>query len=542
MSTIIDFQKVLDRVEEVKPLLSEDFASEFNLKSEEFLKELQDSKYIKVPLVGVFSAGKSSLLNVFTQKPGMLPVDTEPETAVAYELYYAPTECVDLYRNGEKIDEKPLADIKQLGTKPGDIAKVYCSSEPIKKLQERGIILVDMPGIGSGIERHDAAIFNYIHSGTAFILVVDVEHGSLRSSTLAFMEELSQYNMHPAVLVSKIDKKPEKDVKEIVEYIQYQMGKLGDTNPYISTVCSVNNDLTGLDRYFDALNPEALLKEKLGRKLKFLVNAVIEQLKVRVELKNKDVANVDEKLKQIEEEIANVKAELPGDISQADSPEKSTRDILDNVEAALTARALDIAQMIIDREDQEAIKSFIVSIVRSEIITSMKDESEQYSAALGSVVQDSVKKLAAIEVDVNFMNDFNDLIQEVTPYIEALLTAGGIWGRLAQVLLPMLPEVLNWLFGKSDLEVLEEVRVKVMTKCVGQVTVGLKPTVYKMVVENQKRIHEKVQAELLSKIESVKEGLKEKLADANKSKEMVASEVEQLNAAIMKLESALDNI
>lgn len=113
MSTIIDFQKVLDRVEEVKPLLSEDFASEFNLKSEEFLKELQDSKYIKVPLVGVFSAGKSSLLNVFTQKPGMLPVDTEPETAVAYELYYAPTECVELYRNGEKIDEKPLRRQKQ---------------------------------------------------------------------------------------------------------------------------------------------------------------------------------------------------------------------------------------------------------------------------------------------------------------------------------------------------------------------------------------------------------------------------------------------
>ncbi|MFW5582096.1 MAG: dynamin family protein, partial [Bacteroidales bacterium] len=176
------FQLALDKVSEVAPLLIGDAQAEFKTKSEEFLNAVQESQYIKVPLVGVFSAGKSSLLNIFTQKPGMLPVDTEPETAVAYELYFDFQERVELYRNGNKIDSKPLADIKQLDTKPGDIAKVYCTSEPIKDLQDRGIILVDMPGIGSGIERHDAAIFNYINSGTAFVLIVDAEQGSLRGS------------------------------------------------------------------------------------------------------------------------------------------------------------------------------------------------------------------------------------------------------------------------------------------------------------------------------------------------------------------------
>ena len=221
MKNVMKYQMLLDKMSEVSSLLSDEAQAELKAKSEEFMNEMQDSQYIKVPLVGVFSAGKSSLLNVFTQKNNMLPVDTMPETAVAYELYYAQTECVELYRNGKKIDSKQLSDIKQLDTKPGDIAKVYCTSEPIRQLQEKGIILVDMPGIGSGIERHDAAIFNYIHSGTAFVLVVDAEQGSLRGSTQTFMQELSQYNMHPAVLVSKIDKKPENDVKDIVEYIQF---------------------------------------------------------------------------------------------------------------------------------------------------------------------------------------------------------------------------------------------------------------------------------------------------------------------------------
>lgn len=535
MNNLMKFQVALDKVSEESSLLIGEAKTEFAVKSEEFLKEVQDSQYIKVPLVGVFSAGKSSLLNVFTQKPGMLPVDTMPETAVAYELYYSENECVELYRNGNKIDTKSLSDIKQLDTKPGDIAKVYCSSFTIKELQQRGVILVDMPGIGSGIERHDAAIFNYINSGTAFVLIVDAEQGSLRGSTLAFMHELSQYNMHPAVIVSKIDKKPENDVKDIVEYIQYQMTKLGNTNPFIGTISSVNNNLEGFNKYLETLNPEALVSEKLSKKLKLIINSIIDQIKVRVDLRNKDIANVEEKIKKIDEEISNVKAELPTNNSNADSPEKSTQDILENVRAVLVEKSGDIAQMIVDKEDHESIKAVIVSTVRTEIIASLKEESEQYSTALGSAVQESVADLATIEVDTDFMKDFSEIFDVLNGYIEALLSMGGLWGKLAAVLLPFLPTVLNWLFGKSDEEVLEEVRSKFISKCVNQITSGIQPTIFKITVDNQKRIQEKIQAELVSKMEKVKEGLREKMADANKSKEEVESEISNLNAAIARL-------
>ena len=542
MKNVMKYQMLLDKMSEVSSLLSDEAQAELKAKSEEFMNEMQDSQYIKVPLVGVFSAGKSSLLNVFTQKNNMLPVDTMPETAVAYELYYAQTECVELYRNGKKIDSKQLSDIKQLDTKPGDIAKVYCTSEPIRQLQEKGIILVDMPGIGSGIERHDAAIFNYIHSGTAFVLVVDAEQGSLRGSTLTFMQELSKYNMYPAVLVSKIDKKPENDVKDIVEYIQYQMSRLGNSNPFVGTVCAVNNNLEGFQQYLDLLDPEMLVAEKFGLKLKQIITSLIDQIKVRVELRSKDIANVEDKIKQIDEEISNVKVELPTDNSEADTPEKSTQDILDNVYEALAAKSTDIAQMIVDREDPESIKAVIVSTVRTEIIASLKEESEQYSTALGTAVQESISDLATIEVDTNFMNDFSEIFVILNGYISTLLNLGGIWGKLAQVILPFLPNVLNWLFGKSDEDVLEEVRVKVMDKCVNEVITGIRPTIFKITVDNQKRIQEKIQAELVSKMEKVKEGLREKMADANRSKEEVEAEIAKLTSAITHLNTILSEI
>ena len=540
MNNLMKFQIALDKVSEISPLLLGDAQNELKVKSEEFLNEVQDSQYIKVPLVGVFSAGKSSLLNVFTEKPGMLPVDTMPETAVAYELYYSQNESVELFRNGNKIDSKALSDINQLVTEPGDIVKVYCTSEPIKKLQEKGIILVDMPGIGSGIERHDAAIFNYINSGTAFVLIVDAEQGSLRGNTLAFMNELSRYNMYPAVLVSKIDKKPESDVKNIVEYIQYQMTKLGNTNPFIDTVCSVNNDLRGLNNYLESLNAEALVAEKLGKKFKLIVNDIIDQIKTRVELRSKDIADVDEKIKKIDEEIANVKVELPTNNSTADSPEKSTQDILENVRAALEAKSEDIAQMIVDKEDSESIKAVIISIIRTEIISSLKEESEQYSATLGTAVQESVSGLATIEVNTDIMDDYSDIIEIIKKALIFLPVPGGvIWGFIIKVLMAKLPDFLKWLLGKSSEDILKEVRVEFLNKCITPIINDLQPTILKITEENQKRIKEQIQAELISKMEQVKEGLREKMEDANKSKEEVEAEISKLTSALTQLNSII---
>lgn len=546
MNYVMKYQNALNKVSEVTPLLVGETLNELKRNSEEFMQEVQDAQYIKVPLVGVFSAGKSSLLNVFTEKVGMLPVDTMPETAVAYELYYGLNESVELYRNGEKIDSKPLADIKQLDTKPGDIAKVYCTSEPIKKLQERGIILVDMPGIGSGLERHDAAIFNYINSGTAFVLIVDAEQGSLRGSTMTFMQELSQYNMHPAILISKIDKKTDSEVKAIKEYIEYQLSKLGSTDSFVGTVCSVNNDLNGFTTYLESLNPEALVREKLNKKFRYIVNSVIEQINLRIQIKDKDIADVEGKIKQFEAEIANIKLELPVADGYADSPEKSTEDVLDSVRLALSNKATDIAQMIIDKEDSETVKAAIVSIVRSAVILALKDESEQYSVALGAAVKESITELPTFEVTLDFMNDFSGVTESLGALLTTALAKIGVLGGLGTLIInlvvSLVPKFLSWLFGKSNDDAVAEVRQKFISTAIQEVIDGIRPTILKITQDNQKNIQDKIQAELISKMEKVKDSLREKMEDANKSKSEVESEQQKLKLALSHLNSVVSEL
>ena len=60
MNHVMKYQNALNKVSEVTPLLVGETLNELKRNSEEFMQEVQDAQYIKVPLVGVFSAGKSS--------------------------------------------------------------------------------------------------------------------------------------------------------------------------------------------------------------------------------------------------------------------------------------------------------------------------------------------------------------------------------------------------------------------------------------------------------------------------------------------------
>lgn len=534
MNSVDKYSNTLEQINAISNgLLTTTAANDFTSKVEKFNDLVKRSQFVKVPLVGVFSAGKSSLINVFTEKPGVLPVDTMPETAVAYEIYYDTKERVELYRNGNKIEETDLANIKSLSTTPGDIAMVFMDSQPIKNLQDKGVVLVDMPGIGSGIDRHDAAIMNYINYGTSFVLLVDAEQGSLRGSTLVFLEELKKYNLKPAVLVSKIDKKPESEVKEIIDYIAYQMSKLVEGTPYVSKVCAVNNDLQGLTSYLNGLDADAMLKEKVGKVLSGIINMVVSDLKMQKDLKGQSVAKVESTLRKLEEEINNVQMELPTRNNQADSPEKSCQDILNNVDLALRHKAGDMANMILRGEDQETIKSLATSIIRSELIASFKEEAEQYSSALGTSVNAALEDIAGITItDTDFSEQYGDLIS-LASEIAAML--GGPWGQVFGILAPFIGPILDIFFGKSDATKLAEIKDKLQDSCFAKVVEDLRPGVYKLVKQNQKRIEEQLKQEVMLAFNKMKDGLKAKMNEAQSDKQAIDEQIAKLDNAIAKL-------
>lgn len=537
MNTINNYKNILQQVHNVtNGILTETGTNEFSVKCDKFNQLLERSKYVKVPLVGVFSAGKSSILNVFTQKYNALPIDTTPETAVAYELYYGEDEKVDLFRNKEIIDTNPLSEIKSLQTQPGDIACVYMNSQPIKQLQEKGIVLVDMPGIGSGNNQHDAAIMNYIEFGTAFILMMEAEQGTLRDSTLRFIEELKRYNLMPAILISKIDKKPLEVINDIVEEVKFDAKRVLDNEPFVGTVSAVNNDLKSLSDYLETLDAEALLRKKVGGSLKAIIDSAIADLSNQIEDKGKSVEEAKAILKKIEDELANVQNQLPTNDAICKSPETYTTEIMENIDLALKDKAGEIARMVVNKASESEINSMLTSIIRAELLVSVKERAEDYSRDLSNSVNSAVTQIAHIEINGGFLQNFN--LGTIIEVVATIFGKGAIskflakWGK---VLIEPLQAILDAIFGKSTSDMIAEVKSKILNECIPNIINSLRPDVLSIVSKTQEDIDDSVKGELQMAIDKKKDSLRTKLNDIQTDEQTTNAQIATLKTAINTL-------
>ena len=179
----------------------------------------------------------------------------------------------------------------------------------------------------------------------------------------------------------------------------------------------------------------------------------------------------------------------------------------------------------------------MISTVRAEIIRSLKEESEQYADALGNALHKASKEIADISLNNDFLNDYADLI-DVVKNLVVFLPVGGPIARVVTILithLPIVAKVINWLFGKSEEDVEREVLQK-LQQAIPTIIEELRDTITKLVTDNQKRIEEAMQKEYVGKMEHALDGLNEKKADAEKSKESVNQEIATLQNAIDQLE------
>ena len=113
---------------------------------------------------------------------------------------------------------------------------------------------------------------------------------------------------------------------------------------------------------------------------------------------------------------------------------------------------------------------------------------------------------------------------------------------IINLVVSLVPKFLSWLFGKSNDDAVAEVRQKFISTAIQEVIDGIRPTILKITQDNQKNIQDKIQAELISKMEKVKDSLREKMEDANKSKSEVESEQQELKLALSHLNSVVSEL
>lgn len=193
-------------------------------------RELQAENFVvPVPLVGAFSAGKSTLVNCVIGE-SILSANIDPETAIPAEVWHSATECIQgRMPNGQRLPltREALLNNQMQPLQHGGVVEVALPIPPLQDLPH--IKLVDMPGWDSGIQAHSAAIDNYAAQSLAYGIAVSADEGTLHESIRTALRELGVREMPVFLVLTKADKKPAEEIhaicRQIATEIEQAIGK-----------------------------------------------------------------------------------------------------------------------------------------------------------------------------------------------------------------------------------------------------------------------------------------------------------------------------
>lgn len=524
--------------------------------------DLNNHAYVKVPFVGDFNAGKSSLINSFLGID-LLPTNILPETAVSYELYYSEQERLEIVDGGNVKETAPLSKVSELNLTPTNLVKVFVNNQKIKALNEKHVVIVDMPGIDSGVEAHNNAILNYVQDGTCFVLVTDAECGTLRATTLNFIDEVKKYGSDVYIAISKCDKKSSEEVDKIKRTVEEVAEKyLGKKVP-VAVTSAVDKNYSELEKILNSIDSEILIENRFKLLVTNYVNGFIVELQLQIKLLLSNESDYSGKLEKLRREkddaIENVKKRA----SAAQSVSGSADDILQDITVALKSKSGYLATLLYQQVDTNVFANEIMTVIRPVLVNSLKREVTEYGDVISGAVQEFT-----LNVD-NIINDKdNDLLNGATEMVENLLGKDVLEGMLkkgldkvaeklvaykglstllkgfAKVLTPIitivvniLPDLMRMIFGKSKENKINEIKLKFSTEVVYKIVESLRSSIEEIISSQRAEVDSNIQTLIEEETKKYNDNIQAILKQQNEEKE----EREQKAASLtVKLESLIE--
>ena len=188
-----------------------------------------------VPVVGGFSAGKSTIINSFLGQ-NILPTAITAETALATELRYNETSFYEAIKDSGEVIKFEINESEQIKQRANEFSylRLYLNNEKLREILP--LVLVDMPGFDAPIELHNKAILRYLSEGKYFIVLTSVMDGNLVKSITDELINMNNIGKGFSFCVSKSDLRPKSDVDAVCARIKEQLELLLDFHGEITAI------------------------------------------------------------------------------------------------------------------------------------------------------------------------------------------------------------------------------------------------------------------------------------------------------------------
>ncbi|PKN80664.1 MAG: hypothetical protein CVU48_01160 [Candidatus Cloacimonetes bacterium HGW-Cloacimonetes-1] len=403
--------ELIELCDTLEPLSKEYLSSGGSLS--DWRKEINSYKAF-IPLIGCYSAGKSSLLNALIDSK-LFKVKIDPCTDIAFELSWGKQDTFIL-QDGDDIYPVSMHEIQtgSYSAKPNSIISITLDNEHLKAYPH--LALVDLPGLQSGINAHSMAIDSYVRKSAAYLIVIDPEIG-LRRDLIEFLLELRAFKVPVYCLITKSEKLHEDGLNDIVkktgEQIEASFGRKAD---YIATASAKKKDLESVHKLLSQLENRSgeLLFNSFNTKLYTVVSSLEKAINSRI---NNEALNDDE-LKAKEKEIIKQSADALRKVSDASERQGNTiqntgTQLVMHIQQAMESNIYTLVSTVISHGDLNSQVGYICRKAFLEgyslyVQPILKGYSSELESCIGNIHVESIRNETQANSHSEFANNASE--------------------------------------------------------------------------------------------------------------------------------------
>ncbi|AFX89949.1 dynamin family protein [Helicobacter pylori] len=495
-----------------------------------------------IPIVGNFSAGKSTLLNRFLEK-SVLPTAITPETSLATELHYSANERIEAFSsNDEKaesfeLNEQSFEVIKENAAKYSYL-KVYLNNEALKN--SAPLVFVDMPGFDSPISSHTHAILEYLERGVHFVILTSAEEGALTKRMVRELKNLLEFDKGLSFIFSKTNLRTPSQVEEISHYIQDQIQDLDLTTQLIYSYKDNNAllevaDKIDAEKLFSALYLERL--KSLNFRLQNSLKSVIESFDYSKEKALEEIKALDLGVKDIEKTYEKLRANLEEEYSSV-----AVGSVVKKVIEDVRDQKPYLASLI---NKPNELNSEIESVMQQSLIKNAKLEIEKINLSFPKDFHEKLKNLSKTQLPSDLSVNLDRVIESGIDALSLFLSKNPVTRLLAPILQglkPLLKDLLTLLpniiasFFRSEEKERAKLENLIEVKVIPEVQHSLKkvlPSLFNECLENSlKSLKDRCELEITHKKQEIVLAQKEKekhLNDLEAQKQILENKINALS-------------
>ena len=540
-------------------------------------KKIIETCELIVPIVGIFSSGKSTMLN-HLMGDNILPTALRPETSLATEIRYGKEPHLCAITQEGKSYKFEISDIKKVcdQSQKWSYLEIYTNNDIIKNIEP--IILVDMPGFDSPVHQHNNAIMDYLDKGCYSIVLCSIEEGSITRTLLQHLQEISSHGRKFSFFVTKADLRSQEIIEEICEEMKNDLKEEFDFTIPFGIINNKNID--SVARNISALNPDKIFIENTFQTISTIGENYLDIINIKINSSKKDIRKLENIIIEMKESIIKLHQEADNNIKNIQTSYSfgMINDIVSAVGKDLNMSVEELVNLV-ESGQQQTAQSRFNDIIRTSLFSAVQTKigevnlriNQDFSSSLGQLdtimrelkideefikgITEKIQVLFSSFQTINYKKDDNTInaLSLASPFVKMglskagassiLAVTGNIVAPILNIVMLFLPNILNILFqGFQQQRIHEALRNKIISEIIPNILFRLRkelPSILeeqiKIQIENVKKSYELHITEKKEAIDAIIEERKKGIEINNNEKNMFESCKKQITEMLSQL-------